>query len=278
MGYFLSEDRNKLRYPDYWDRDPNTWGNINDWDVYWAAQPQRVLLNKCNSHSALSEELNILKKILDPTNPLIWQPLVEKVFSAGKNRQKVFSADKDRWCVGMKTLVGTSNDKIWEGMNQISSLKVGSDIVDLKLEIDQKEGRRAVHQITQEGLKVAQKGIQKYSEAEFDTRTKVRPPTPTNRNYQEIQNDDDSYYITNGTDDYLQKAVESMAGQVESVELIVDDVNLEEIFENYRNECKNKFDDIMDLRPASQLTNLVPEVTWEKFISDTYPEYKIPEK
>ncbi|CAG8500072.1 5791_t:CDS:2, partial [Racocetra fulgida] len=188
-------------------------GNINDWDVYWTAQPQRVLLNKCNSHSALSEELKILKKIFDPTNP----------------------ADK---------IICNIQNELKERINQISSLKVVSDIVDLKLEIDQKEGRRDVHQITQEGLKVAQKGIQNYSEAEFDTQTcisafqftEARPQTPTNKNYQEIQNDNDSYNITNGTDDYLRKAVESMAGQVESDALIVDDVNLEEIFENYRNE------------------------------------------
>ncbi len=34
----------------------------------------------------------------------------------------------------------------------------------------------------------------------------------------------------------------------------------------------------MDLRPTSQLTKIIPEVTWEKFVLDTYPNHKISEK
>lgn len=48
--------------------------------------------------------------------------------------------------------------------------------------------------------------------------------------------------ITNGTDDYLREAVESMVGKVGSGILKVDDVNLEEIFEEYRDECENEFE------------------------------------
>jgi hypothetical protein len=33
----------------------------------------------------------------------------------------------------------------------------------------------------------------------------------------------------------------------------------------------------MDLRPASKFTEKIPEVTWEKFVTNTYPEYKISE-
>ncbi|CAG8761712.1 14526_t:CDS:1, partial [Acaulospora colombiana] len=53
----------------YWDRDPNTWGGVNDWDLYWIMQPQRVAITKCNSHSSLIEELVNLKKIFDTTTP-----------------------------------------------------------------------------------------------------------------------------------------------------------------------------------------------------------------
>ena len=35
--------------------------------------------------------------------------------------------------------------------------------------------------------------------------------------------------------------------------------------------------DIMDLRPTSRFTEKIPEVIWEKFVSNTYSEYKIPE-
>ncbi|CAG8708075.1 10146_t:CDS:2, partial [Funneliformis caledonium] len=88
--------------------------------------------------------------------------------------------------------------------------------------------------------------------------------------------------ITNITDDYLQEAVEFMVRKVGSGILKVDNVNLEEIFEKYHDECKSGFDlchnDIMDLRPTSQLTKIIPEATWEKFILDSYPNHKILEK
>ncbi|PKK64237.1 hypothetical protein RhiirC2_109044 [Rhizophagus irregularis] len=48
--------------------------------------------------------------------------------------------------------------------------------------------------------------------------------------------------ITNVTDDYLQEAVESMVGKVRSGILEVDNINLEEIFEKYREECESRFD------------------------------------
>ena len=48
--------------------------------------------------------------------------------------------------------------------------------------------------------------------------------------------------ITNGMDDYLQEAVESMVGKVGSGILKVDNVNLEEIFEEYRDECESEFE------------------------------------
>ncbi|CAG8626258.1 5807_t:CDS:2, partial [Cetraspora pellucida] len=52
---------------------------------------------------------------------------------------------------------------------------------------------------------------------------------------------DNNDTITNGTNNYLQKAVESMIGKVESNVLKIDDVNLEKIFENYHSECNNEF-------------------------------------
>lgn len=71
-----------------------------------------------------------------------------------------------------------------------------------------------------------------------------------------------------------------MVGKVERTALIVENVDLEETFEYYCNECeKNIFDlchsDIMDLRPTSRFTEKFPEEIWEKFVSNTYPEYEI---
>ncbi|RGB21877.1 hypothetical protein C1646_95905 [Rhizophagus diaphanus] len=86
---------------------------------------------------------------------------------------------------------------------------------------------------------------------------------------------------TSNSNDDFQKVAESMVGKVERTALIIDDVNLEETFEDYCNECDNIFDlchsDIMDLRPASKFTEKIPEAIWEKFVTNTYPEYKISE-
>ncbi|CAG8480696.1 5055_t:CDS:2, partial [Paraglomus occultum] len=149
-----------------------------------------------------------------------------------------------------------------------------------------KEGRRAVHQITKEGFKVAQRGLQEYFDAEFNSMrtgmfglndyycykvvitknvvyikqpsssavTQARSETSESQDYQKVQKDlnyketfdDNGDIITDGTSD-----------------ADVDDFDLEEAFERY---C------------TSQLTKIIPEVTWEKFILDTYPDYKISEK
>ncbi|CAG8744485.1 318_t:CDS:10, partial [Racocetra persica] len=79
-------------------------------------------------------------------------------------------------------------------------------------------------------------------------------------------------------DNDSQKVAESMIGKVERTALIIDDVNLEETFEHYCNECENIFDDVMDLRPGSKFTEKISETIWENFISNTYPEYKLPKK
>ncbi|RIA92141.1 hypothetical protein C1645_736605 [Glomus cerebriforme] len=77
----------------------------------------------------------------------------------------------------------------------------------------------------------------------------------------------------------FREATESMVGRVERMALIVDGVNLEEIFEEYCSECENNFDlchsDIMDLRPISQFMEKLPEAIWKKFVTNTYPEYEI---
>jgi len=61
-----------------------------------------------------------------------------------------------------------------------------------------------------------------------------------------MRNENQDYHedrlLTNVTDDYLQKAVESMVGKVRSGILKVDNVNLEEIFEKYHDECESIFE------------------------------------
>ncbi|CAB4426883.1 unnamed protein product [Rhizophagus irregularis] len=132
------EEHSKLRHPDYWGRDPNTWGTVNDWDIYWIEQSHSVPVNKKNSHSALADELRTLKQIFDSTKP------------------------------AYKIMENTQNYKVWEKKYQITSLKIESDLIDLELEIDRKRGRQSVHKITQQGFKIAQQGLQECADTEFD--------------------------------------------------------------------------------------------------------------
>ncbi|CAG8700157.1 3310_t:CDS:10, partial [Cetraspora pellucida] len=65
-----SEDRSKLKYPDYWSRDFNAWGNLNDWDTYWIEkQTKSTSITKYKSHLALGDELRCLRKIYTSTHP-----------------------------------------------------------------------------------------------------------------------------------------------------------------------------------------------------------------
>ena len=158
--------------------------------------------------------------------------------------------------------------------------------------LQQKEGRQAVHQITKEGFKVAQRGLQEYSDAELNSMrtgmfglndyycykvvitknvvyvtenrnnlqvasssavTQARSGTLESQDHQKVQKDlnyketfdDNGDIITDGTSDadsYLRKAVESMVGNIENDALTVDDLDLEEVFEKYCDECENEFE------------------------------------
>ncbi|CAG8615648.1 3176_t:CDS:2, partial [Diversispora eburnea] len=112
--------------------------------------------------------------------------------------------------------------------------------------------------------------------------TAIFKNAPSEEN-QEVGNqphdNDEKGVIFSDSNDKFQRATESMVGKVERTALIVENVDLEKIFEDYRNVCENDFDlclsDIMDLRPASKFTEKISETVWEKFISKTYPEYKL---
>ncbi|CAG8737662.1 1845_t:CDS:10, partial [Funneliformis caledonium] len=120
MSYMSEVERSKLKYPDYWDREPDTWGSIKDWDFY----------------------------------------LLKKLDSSQK-----------------------SDSKFWEKKEQISSLLLEADVVELELEIAKKRGRYDVHQIARRGYKT-------YSDIEFG---------PEEREQKRIRDDcvDTTPYINN---------------------------------------------------------------------------------
>ncbi|GBC53315.2 hypothetical protein GLOIN_2v792049 [Rhizophagus irregularis DAOM 181602=DAOM 197198] len=165
------DNRLKLKYPDYWNRAPNTWGTVNDWDLFWIKQSHLVTVNKRNSHSALANDLKCLKKIFDINNP------------AYKMACNLSSELKEKcWSDERPEHFNIQNDQIWEKSDLVTSLKLESDIIDVELEIDRKRGRRSVHKITQQGFQIAQQGLQKCADDEFDTieqeRKRIRTVPP----------------------------------------------------------------------------------------------------
>nr|CAG8647939.1 13937_t:CDS:2 [Entrophospora candida] len=139
------EERSKLKHPNYWDREPNTWGSIKDWDFYLLKNLDSSQVNKRISHSALGDELRCLKQMYDENHPIY------------------------------KT---KSDSKIWKKKEQISSLLLEADVVDLELEIAQKRGRHDVHQI-------ARRGYKKYSDIEFGLEERVQKKIKPNENNEE---------------------------------------------------------------------------------------------
>ncbi|CAB4377176.1 unnamed protein product [Rhizophagus irregularis] len=143
MEYIPSEDRSKLRYPDYWARDFNSWG-INDWDTYWIEkQPQSIYITKHNSHTALADELRCLKQVYSSIHPAY-----DKILKLLKELQNI---TKD-----------TTNKKIWEARDRITSIKMESELFELESDLDKKKG-------TQAGLQIARRGFQLYAGIEFDS-------------------------------------------------------------------------------------------------------------
>ncbi|CAJ0639611.1 12420_t:CDS:10 [Entrophospora sp. SA101] len=145
MSYMSEEERSKLKHPNYWDREPNTWGSIKDWDFYLLKNLDSSQVNKRISHSALGGELRCLKQMYDENHPIY------------------------------KT---KSDNKIWKKKEQISSLLLEADVVDLELEIAQKRGRHDVHQI-------ARRGYKKYSDIEFGLEERVQKKIKPNENNEE---------------------------------------------------------------------------------------------
>ncbi|UZO29908.1 uncharacterized protein OCT59_023356 [Rhizophagus irregularis] len=157
------EEHSKLRHPDYWGRDPNTWGTVNDWDIYWIEQSHSVPVNKQNSHSVLADELRTIKQIFDSTKPAY------KIVCELQNELKestIFFGFAD--LVVLAYSIANPATEFWEEKDQITSLKIESDLIDLELEIDRKRGRQSVHKITQQGFKITQQGLQECADTEFD--------------------------------------------------------------------------------------------------------------
>ncbi|CAB4495836.1 hypothetical protein RhiirA5_387047 [Rhizophagus irregularis] len=130
MEYIPSKDRSKLKYPDYWAWDFNSWG-INDWDTYWIEkQLQSIYITKHNSHTALADELRCLKQVYSSIHPAY-----DKILKLLKELQNI---TKD-----------TTNKKIWKARDRITSIKMESELFELESDLNKKKGIQAGIQIAQ---------------------------------------------------------------------------------------------------------------------------------
>ncbi|CAG8482700.1 11291_t:CDS:2 [Ambispora gerdemannii] len=145
-------DRLKLKYPDYWDRDPSAWRKLSDWDIYWIGnQPPSSSITKQNSYSTLANELRCLKEIYANTHP---------AYNIIKNLQKEMKESiiieiyvEHRVCVVMETLG-------WpECPDKGCSLELN---LWSECPSGEKKGM-------QRGLQIARRGFQLYSDMEFDS-------------------------------------------------------------------------------------------------------------
>ncbi|CAJ0913400.1 2302_t:CDS:2, partial [Entrophospora sp. SA101] len=95
-----------------------------------------------------------------------------------------------------------------------------------------------------------------------------------------IERNEEENSIASDSENYLKEVVESMVGKLERTPLTVDDIDMEKIFIDYRNQCNNIFNlchsDIMDMRPTSRFTNDIAEESWNKFVLNTYPKHNLP--
>ncbi|CAG8487611.1 259_t:CDS:10 [Acaulospora morrowiae] len=172
------EASSKLKYLDYWNRDPNTWGSVNDWDFYWIEKrPSMMSITKHDSHTALAHELRCLKQAYEDTHPAYKKACVLQDELQGSYPVMVVPAysianpatvgrgvwtgnsslELNSWAVaspgeGRGSIAKNESNKcIWETKNRIASTKIESELIELELEIE----------------RATRRGCQAYSDIEF---------------------------------------------------------------------------------------------------------------
>ncbi|CAH1766671.1 770_t:CDS:10, partial [Entrophospora sp. SA101] len=207
------------------------------------------------AHTSLATELNILSRTSD-------QMVVEKVRSLQKQ---------------LKNGSSEISDIVWNRSKEIAESKVRLSLSELLAKTNIKTA--IVDEIGSSGSQSSSKLTEKTQKFRYESNEDMNKKNREDRCKPQDEDEQEKGAISSDT---LQMSVtESMIGKVERTALIVDFVNLEEVFEDHSKDCENIFDlchsDIMDLRPASRFTEKIPVAIWEKFVSNTYPEYEIPE-
>ncbi|CAB5213863.1 unnamed protein product [Rhizophagus irregularis] len=132
------EEHSKLRHPDYWGRDLTPGGLLTI-----------GIFTGLNSHTPKKPAYKIVCELQNELK-----------------ESTIFFGFAD--LVVLAYSIANPATEFWEEKDQITSLKIESDLIDLELEIDRKRGRQSVHKITQQGFKIAQQGLQECADTEFD--------------------------------------------------------------------------------------------------------------
>ncbi|RUO95867.1 hypothetical protein BC936DRAFT_143047 [Jimgerdemannia flammicorona] len=99
MNYISTKDLSKLRFPDYWNRDPHSWGNVNDWDHYWIGKQQHSGKNsKQDCHTALSRELRQLQQIFADDSHVAYEVICRFKRNLKESTQLLKLYIVRKWC------------------------------------------------------------------------------------------------------------------------------------------------------------------------------------
>ncbi|CAG8573468.1 13406_t:CDS:10 [Funneliformis mosseae] len=246
---------------------PRFLGSLSDWDFYYIDKFPGC--NKNEAHHALSFELSILLKKL---------PSGGCCYSRANALKKALEATRVVARSGKHVIVWA----FWADYSitlitipQIFVMERASHKLRITGYFRSTQNQKHYH--TRRNWTSRRADIRKIKKHKASSKESEIPLTSFSNNNKEDYNKQENDVIASDLDD---KMTESMVGKVERTALIVENVDLVETFEYYCNECeKNIFDlcnsDIMDLRPTSRFTEKIPEEIWEKFVSNTYPEYEI---
>ncbi|CAG8735982.1 9654_t:CDS:10 [Cetraspora pellucida] len=265
-----------LYYEDYWLNTNFQKWSIESFDIFWIQKNPAQHKKQDQAHSSLAKELNILSEASD-------QRVVEKVSLLKKQLKNGPSEICD--------IVWSKSKEIAESQVRLSlselitKTNVKTAIVD---EIGGSGSQRyffkdhtgSFPMVTYNFYSVYMKFFTALDAYATISRNKPNEESQEyrDRSYDNNKHEEDA--ISSDSDDDSQNITESMIGKVERSPLVIDNVNLENIFEDYRNECENDFDlchsDIMDLRPTSKFAEKISDEIWMKFVSNSFPKCTLP--
>ncbi|CAG8662769.1 4202_t:CDS:2, partial [Paraglomus brasilianum] len=220
-----------LYYEDYWLNTNFRKWSIESFDIFWIQENPAQHKKQDQAHSSLAKELNILSEASD-------QRVVEKVSLLKKQLKKRPS----EIC-----------DIVWSKSKEIAESQVRLSLSEL---------------ITKTNVKTA---IVDGIGGSGSQRNKPNEESQEYRDQSYDNNKQEEDAISSDSDDNSQNVTESMVRKVERTPLVIDNVNLENIFENYHNESI-----LWTLDQPQNSQEKISDEIWMKFVSNSFPKCTLP--